>query len=69
VTEPLRILWGAKAIGEAIGRTERQTFYLLEAGAITAAYKVGIQWCASEAGLREQFCADNKSAVEQEDAA
>jgi hypothetical protein len=68
VARKLGIVWGAKAIGDAIGRTERQTHYLLEQGAIKAARKVGMQWCASESGLREQFCAKS-SAVEQEDAA
>jgi hypothetical protein len=56
MNEKLQIVWGAKAIGRVIGRTERQTHYLLERGAIPAARKVGAQWCASELGLRAQFC-------------
>jgi hypothetical protein len=66
MTEKLPIVWGAKAIGQVIRRTERQTHYLLERGAIEAARKVGAQWTASEAGLRRQFCADD---AEQDDAA
>jgi hypothetical protein len=72
VTEKLGIVWGAKNIGKIIGRTERQTHYLLETGAIRAARKVSAkarsQWFASESGLREQFCADGKPA-EHDDAA
>ena len=56
MTEKLRIVWGARAIGEVIGRTERQTHYLLEQGAIRAARKIGSQWCTSVPGLRAQFC-------------
>ena len=56
MTEKLPIVWGAKAIGEVIRRTERQTHYLLEQGAIRAARKIGSQWCASVPGLHAQFC-------------
>jgi hypothetical protein len=62
----LKLIWGARAIGAIINRTERQTHYLLEQGLIQAARKVGEQWTASEVGLRRQFCADD---AEQDDAA
>jgi hypothetical protein len=66
----LGIAWGAKAIGEEINRTERQTHWLLEQGAIRAARKASAkprsQWYASIAGLREQFCADSKSDTEHD---
>ena len=50
-TEPLDPIWGAKAIGEEIGRSPRSTFYLLESGAIPAR-KVGTLWVASRRELR-----------------
>jgi hypothetical protein len=66
------VVWGAKAIGEIIGRNERQTHYLLEIGAIRAAHKAGAkkrsQWCASVAGLREQFFGE-PAAAEHDNAA
>jgi hypothetical protein len=69
MTEKLRIVWGARAIGEVIGRSARQTHYLLEQGAIRAARKVGAQWCASLSGLDEQFCRDGKHSDAKPDAA
>ncbi|RVD35609.1 DNA-binding protein [Mesorhizobium sp. M4A.F.Ca.ET.020.02.1.1] len=40
-----RPLWGAKAIGEEIGLTERQTYHKLEKGLLPAK-KIGDQWVA-----------------------
>lgn len=48
--EGLDLIWGAKAIGECIGRSERQTFYLLESGQLPAR-RVGNKWVASRAAL------------------
>jgi hypothetical protein len=66
VTETLDIVWGARDIGKVIGRTERQTHYLLETGAIRAARKTSSKarsrWFAAVSGLREQFCQDDGSA-------
>jgi hypothetical protein len=66
VTEQLGLVWGARNIGKVIGRTERQTHYLLETGAIRAARKASAnpraQWCASISGLREQFCGEPAAA-------
>ena len=45
------LVWGVGALSKEIGRTERQTFYLLENGRLPAR-KVGGRWCASRAGLR-----------------
>ncbi len=54
------VLWGAREIGRVIGRSERQTHYLLENKLIRSARKAGVgrraQWYAPLAGLREQFC-------------
>jgi hypothetical protein len=63
MSENLRIVWGARAIGEVIGRTERQTHYLLEQGAIRAARKIGFQWCASVPGLHGSFATRLPSAI------
>jgi hypothetical protein len=69
----LGLVWGARAIGAVIGRTERQTHYLLESGAIRAARKAGpnprSQWCASITGLREQFVNEPRAEAEHDTAA
>ena len=65
----LEIAWGARAIGEIIGRTERQTHWLLEQGAIRAAHKISEKkrsgWFASVVGLRQQFCPDDDTPDEK----
>jgi hypothetical protein len=38
------IVWGARAIACAIGRTEKATYTMLEAGKIAGARKVGGSW-------------------------
>jgi hypothetical protein len=45
------VVWGARAIGEIIGRTEREAYYLLEAGHLPAV-RVGKKWCAIPSRLR-----------------
>lgn len=54
-----QILWGASQIGAAIGRTARQTHYMLAEGAIPAR-KVGGRWCANRAELMRFFSADER---------
>jgi hypothetical protein len=44
------IVWGARAIGEAINRTEHQASYLLERKQLPAK-KTGGLWCASRSRL------------------
>jgi hypothetical protein len=51
------LIWGAQAIAEAIGRTERITFHLLEKGEIPAK-KVGGRWVASRTKLLEHLTSD-----------
>jgi len=46
------LLWEVSEIAKAIGRTERQTFRLLEMGAIPGK-KVGGRWVASRKKLIE----------------
>ena len=50
----LDLIWGAKAIAEAIGCTERATFHMLERKEIPAR-KVGSRWVASREALRLFF--------------
>jgi hypothetical protein len=50
----LDLIWGVSAISKAIGRTERQTFYLLEMGKLPAT-KLGERWVASRGGLHKFF--------------
>ena len=58
--ETLDLVWGAKAIGELIQKPARQTFYLLENGALPAR-KVGSQWVASRSKLRAHLVVDEGS--------
>jgi hypothetical protein len=53
----LQLLWGAKNIGRAIGRTARETMYLLESGKLPAR-KVGRMWCSSRPALRQHFAVE-----------
>ncbi len=50
------LVWEVKPIAEAIGRTPRQAYHLLETGRLPAR-KVGGRWCASRSGLRKFFAA------------
>lgn len=50
----LDIIWGAKAIAEALNLTNRQAFYMLERGALPVK-KVGGKWCADRDELRKFF--------------
>jgi hypothetical protein len=38
------VIWGARAIGQAIGRTEKAAFTMLEAGKLPGARKVAGRW-------------------------
>jgi hypothetical protein len=53
--EKLDLAWGARAIGKAIRKNPRQTYYLLELGAIPGARKVADQWVADLVTLRKAF--------------
>ena len=48
------LIWGASAIAKAIGRTDRQTFHMLEKG-ILPAKKVGGRWVAERGQLLRFF--------------
>jgi hypothetical protein len=49
-TKNLEVLWGAKAIGNFIGKSDRGAFHLLESGVIPGR-KIGSQWVASKGEL------------------
>jgi hypothetical protein len=49
-----RPIWGAKKIGELIGRNERQTFYLLETGKLDGT-KVGQLWTSTRRRLNRSL--------------
>lgn len=53
--EGIDILWGAAAIGKALGLSVRQTFHLLETRQLSGARKVGGRWCITRRALRENF--------------
>lgn len=46
------LVWGGSGIAQVIKRTDRQTFHLLESGALPAK-KVGGRWVASRRKLIE----------------
>jgi hypothetical protein len=48
-------VWGAREIGETIGRTERQAHHLLTTGQLQSAKKKGGRWVASKAALLREF--------------
>jgi hypothetical protein len=50
------ILWGAAAIGRAIGKSERATYHMLERGQLPAS-KVGVQWVAERGKLLAEMLA------------
>ncbi|MFI0847330.1 DNA-binding protein [Mesorhizobium sp. IMUNJ 23232] len=52
------LVWGAKAIGVAINRNERQTFHMLEAGRLPAR-KVAGRWVGSRKKLLAHVTGDN----------
>jgi len=41
----LRVVWGAPAIAQAIGREVRAVYHMLENGTLPGAKKVGGVWC------------------------
>jgi hypothetical protein len=47
---PLGAVWGARNIGQRIGKNERAAFYLLESGRVPGR-KVGAQWCSTDEQL------------------
>lgn len=59
MNQNLDLLWGCTAIAEAIGRTERQTFHMLEHGHLPAK-RIGRRWVISRAALAAFFGVDNQ---------
>jgi hypothetical protein len=53
----LDLVWGIEAIAKLIGRTERQTYYLLSTGKLPAK-QVGERWVASRQKLIAFFMED-----------
>lgn len=54
MTQDLDLIWEVSAIAKVIGRTERQTFRLLETGQIPGK-KVGGRWVATRSDLERFF--------------
>ncbi|RIY01478.1 DNA-binding protein [Aureimonas flava] len=52
--QALDLIWGIGAIGEIIGRSERQTHYLVSIGEIPAR-KLGGRWVIERSKLIETF--------------
>lgn len=58
-----RFIWGARAIGKHIGRSERQALHLLETGKIPAK-KVGPQWVGDRSVLDAALSGAESEAAE-----
>jgi hypothetical protein len=56
------VLWGAAAIGKAIGRPQRAVFHMLEAGLLPAK-RVGKRWVASRRKLLDAVIGDDEQAT------
>jgi hypothetical protein len=54
-TDGNEIIWGAEAIGAAIGLNKRQTFHALETGSLQGARKLGRKWCITRQNLLANF--------------
>jgi hypothetical protein len=57
--QPSDIVWGAKAIGQVINRSERETYFLLENNLLPAV-RVGRKWSASRARLLARCSGDDE---------
>jgi hypothetical protein len=57
-TPKIDLIWGCTAIAKEIERTPRQTFYLLESGALPAR-KIGNRWVAERGKLHALFLKDD----------
>jgi hypothetical protein len=58
-SDTLGLVWGVAKIAELIGRTPRQTYHLLNCGALPAA-KIGNRWVTSRESLRHCFAAASR---------
>ncbi len=58
----LDLIWEVSAIAKVIGRTDRQTFGMLEKGLLPAK-KVGGRWVAERGKLRAFFLGDGEKAA------
>lgn len=54
-TESFELIWGAAAIAQAIAKTQRATFHLLENGDISPARKIGGRWVVDRRLLQRFF--------------
>lgn len=52
--ESIGLIWGAKNIAKHIGRSQRQTFHMLQEGQIPAK-KIGERWVADPKKLEQFF--------------
>lgn len=61
---PTELIWGASAIARVIGRTDRQTFHMLQNGQLPAK-KIGDRWVAERGQLISFFM--SKAAAQSEE--
>lgn len=54
-SEKVLVVWGGRKIAEAIERTPKQAFNLMEAGKLPGAKKVGGRWCLNLAVFHASF--------------
>jgi hypothetical protein len=53
--DPAELVWGARAISQAIGRTEAATFHALERDQLPGAKRCGGRWCLNVRAFRAAF--------------
>ncbi len=59
--QPLDLIWGARAIGEACNRSERQVYHLIVTGFLPAS-NIGGRWCITRAKLAKALDAELEAA-------
>lgn len=56
--EQLDLVWGIEAIAKLIGRTDRQTYHMVQTGSLPMVKQVGQRYVASRAKLVAFFLED-----------
>lgn len=56
--EQLDLVWGIEAIAKLIGRTDRQTYHMVQTGSLPMVKQVGQRYVASRSKLTAFFLED-----------
>ncbi|MDI7921754.1 hypothetical protein [Ferirhizobium litorale] len=58
-TNEIDLVWGVEAISKLIGRTYRQTYYMIQSGHLPMVKQVGERYVANRQKLVEFFTTEN----------